>query len=79
MNLDILQLALRITSTTEVSTILAKHPEWDRGPRQLCLPAVSKSLDELSKSLDHIGLRAYMRPDKLWPSGLTLATPWKCG
>jgi hypothetical protein len=31
-NLDILQLALRITSTTEVSTILAKHPEWDRSP-----------------------------------------------
>ena len=26
-NLDLLQLALRITSTTEVSTILAKHPE----------------------------------------------------
>ena len=78
-NLDILQLALRITSTTEVSTILAKHPEWDRGPQRLCLPTVSKSLDELSKSLDHIGPRAYMHPDKLRPSGLTLATPWKRG
>ena len=33
INLNILQLALHITSTTEVSTILAKHPEWDRGLR----------------------------------------------
>ena len=41
-NLDILQLALHITSTTEVSTILAKHPKWDRGLCQLCLPTVSK-------------------------------------
>jgi len=32
-NLDILQLALRVTATTEVSNILAKHPEWDNGLR----------------------------------------------
>jgi hypothetical protein len=32
-NLDVLQLALRVTATTEVSNILAKHPEWDNGPR----------------------------------------------
>ena len=45
-NLDILQLALCITSMTEVSTILAKHPEWDRSPRQLCLPTVSKNMSQ---------------------------------
>ena len=78
-NLDVLQLALRITSTTEVSTILAKHPEWDRSPRRLCLPTVSKNLDEVSNSLDHIGPRAYLRPENLCPSSLTLATPWKRG
>jgi len=78
-NLDVLQLALRITATTEVSTILAKHPEWDRGPRRLCLPTVDKNLDELSKTLDHIGPRAYLFPEKLRPSGLTLATSWKRG
>ena len=76
-NLDILQLALRITSTTEVSTILAKHPEWDRGPCQLCLPTVSKTLDDLARTLDHMGPSAYPHPDKLRPSNLTLATPWK--
>ena len=78
-NLDVLQLALRITSTTEVSMILAKHPEWDRSPRRLCLPTVSKNSDDVSNSLDHIGPRAYLCPDNLRPSGLTLATPWKRG
>ena len=78
-NLDVLQLALRITLTTEVSTILAKHPEWDRSPRRLCLPAVSRNLDELSNTLDHIEPRAFLHPEKLHPSSLTLATSWKCG
>ena len=32
-NLDILQLALHVTTTTEVSNILVNHPEWDKGPR----------------------------------------------
>ena len=78
-NLDLLQLSLRITSTTEVSSILAKHPQWDKGPRRLRLPTVSKSFDELTNSVDHIGPRSYLRPEKLYPSGLTLATPWKRG
>jgi hypothetical protein len=78
-NLNVLQLALHITSTTEVLTILAKHLEWDRGPHRLCLPTVSKNLDKLSKTLDHIGPTAYQCHDKLHPSGLTLATPWKRG
>jgi hypothetical protein len=30
-NLDMLQLSLHITSTTEVSSILAKYPAWDKG------------------------------------------------
>jgi hypothetical protein len=32
-NLDILQLVLHVTATTEVSNILVNHPEWDKGPR----------------------------------------------
>jgi hypothetical protein len=78
-NLDILQLALRVTSTTEVSNILAKHPEWDKSPRRLRLPTVSKMMDSFSNAVDHTGPRAYLRPDKLLPSGLTLATAWKRG
>jgi hypothetical protein len=78
-NLDILQLALRVTATTEVSNILAKHPEWDKSPRRLRLPTVTKSMEDLSSSADHTGPSTYQHPEKLHPSRLTLATPWKCG
>ena len=78
-NLNLLQLSLRITSTTEVLLILAKHPQWDKGPHRLRLPTVSKSFDKLTNSVDHIGPRAYLCPEKLYPSGLMLATPWKRG
>jgi hypothetical protein len=78
-NLDILQLALRVTATTEVSNILAKHPEWDKSPRRLRLPTVSKSMEDFSSYADHTGPSAYLHPEKLYPSGLTLATPWKRG
>ena len=30
--LNLLQLILRLGGTTEVSAILANHPEWDRSP-----------------------------------------------
>ncbi|KAJ8482016.1 hypothetical protein ONZ45_g15109 [Pleurotus djamor] len=53
-NLDVLQLVLRLTGTTEVSTILAKHPEWDRSPRWLQLPALSKENLEVHRGVDHI-------------------------
>ena len=78
-NLDILQLALRVTAMTEVSNILARHPEWDKSPRRLHLPSVTKSMDIISHSTDHIGPQAYLHPERLYPSGLTLATPWKHG
>jgi hypothetical protein len=78
-NLNMLQLSLHITSTTEVSSILAKHPKWDKGPHQLHLPALSKSSEELPNSVDHIGLNVYLSPERLYPSGLMLATLWKHG
>ncbi|KAH9990725.1 hypothetical protein BJV77DRAFT_1060936 [Russula vinacea] len=69
-NLDILQLALRVTATTEVSNILAKHLEWDQSPHRLRFHTVSKN---------HTGPRVYMDLERLYLSSLTLATPWKCG
>ncbi|KAI0282663.1 hypothetical protein BC826DRAFT_1110696 [Russula brevipes] len=78
-NLDILQLTLRVTSTTEVSNILAKHPEWDKSPRRLRLPTVSKNMAEISSSADYTSPRAFANPEKLRPSGMTPATSWKCG
>jgi hypothetical protein len=81
-NLDILQLALCVTATTEVSNILAKHPEWDKSPHRLRLPTVtkddlSKFSSQLSNSVDHTGPGAYPHLERLFPCSLTLATLWK--
>jgi hypothetical protein len=78
-NLDMLQLALCVTATTEVSNILARHSEWDRRPRRLHLPNVSRDMNGISKMADHIGPGAYTCLERLHPSMVTLATPWKCG
>jgi len=78
-NLDILQLALHVTATTEVSNILAKHPEWDKGLRRLRLRTMANDNNSVPKSSDHIGPRAYSHPDKLRPYMLTLMTPWRRG
>lgn len=53
-NLDFLQLVSRITGTTEVSNILAKYPQWDRAPRRLKLPALTRESKELPDTSDHI-------------------------
>ena len=54
-NLEHLQLGLRLSSTAEVSTILTKYPHWDRAPRRLRLPTLSKDGCEIHKDIDHIG------------------------
>ncbi|KAJ7898295.1 hypothetical protein B0H14DRAFT_2557327 [Mycena olivaceomarginata] len=53
-NVDLLQLALRITGTTEVSTILALFPHWDSAPRRLKLPVLSENDIEVEQKQDHI-------------------------
>jgi hypothetical protein len=53
-NVDLLQLALRITGTTEVSTILALFPHWDSAPRRLKLPVLSENDIEIEQKQDHI-------------------------
>lgn len=53
-SIDIYQLVLRLSGTTEVSGILAQHPEWDRAPRRLKLPTLSKEGIEIFKDVDHI-------------------------
>lgn len=52
-NLDILQLSLHATGTTEITNILALHPEWDKAPRQLHLPRLSKDMEPVAESADH--------------------------
>ncbi|KAF8148643.1 hypothetical protein B0H34DRAFT_668291, partial [Crassisporium funariophilum] len=76
-NLDLLQLGLRLANTTEVATILAKYPHWDRPPRQLRLPALSKEGFEIHQEVDHIGPSSW-RGD-VYVSQVVLQTCWKMG
>ncbi|KAF7338947.1 hypothetical protein MVEN_01970900 [Mycena venus] len=42
-NVDLLQLANRASGLCEIAVIMAEHPEWDRAPRRLKLPAVGEA------------------------------------
>jgi hypothetical protein len=53
-NLDVLQLGSRLSGTTEVSNILAKYPHWDRAPRRLKLPAITRESEAIPDRADHI-------------------------
>lgn len=76
-NLDVLQLGLRLTGTTEVSSILAKYPHWDRAPRRLKLPALSKDGLAMHDSVDHINPASWRGNVKV--SQVILQTCWKLG
>ena len=75
--LDVLQLILRLRGTTEVSAILANHPEWDRSPRRLKLPAVSKDGMAIHKDVDHIKPSAWK--GNVYVSEVNLQTCWMRG
>lgn len=76
-NLDLLQLSLRLTGTTEVSTILAKYPQWDRAPRRLKLPALSKDGLVIHMHADHINPASWRGNTEV--SHVVLQTCWKLG
>jgi hypothetical protein len=76
-NLDILQLGLHLTGTTEVSTILAKYPHWDRALCCLKLPALSKDGLAVHDHIDHINPALWHSNVKV--SQVVLQTCWKLG
>jgi hypothetical protein len=76
-NLDLLQLSLRLTGTTEVSTILAKYPQWDRGPRRLHLPALSKEGLDVHSGVDHIKPSSWRGNVKV--ANVNIHSCWKLG
>ncbi|KAG6835458.1 hypothetical protein H0H93_001265, partial [Arthromyces matolae] len=76
-NVDCLQLGSRLTGTTEVSTILAMHPEWDRAPRRLKLPALDKDGCEIHNHVDHLGPASWRGDTRV--SQINLQTCWKIG
>ena len=76
-NLDILQLGQRLTGTTEVSTILAKYPHWDRAPRRLVLPALSKDGFDIHQGVNHVGPASWRGDVQV--KNVVLHSAWKLG
>ena len=76
-NLDILQLVSRLSGTTEVANILAKYPQWDRSPRRLKLPAMSRESKEIPDTVDHIKPGSWRGNVKL--QYVSLRTSWNRG
>lgn len=76
-NLDILQLVCRLVGATEVSNILAKYPQWDRAPRRLKLPALSRESREIPDSADHIKPTSWKGNVKV--KDVSLQTSWNRG
>jgi hypothetical protein len=76
-NLDILQLVSRLSGTTEISNILAKYPQWDRAPRRLKLPTLSRDSNEIPKGADHIKPASWRGNVKV--KDISLQTSWNRG
>ncbi|KAG6819331.1 hypothetical protein H0H93_012840 [Arthromyces matolae] len=76
-NLDILQLGDRITGTIEVLNILAKYPEWDRAPRRLKLPPLTRDSSKLPDTTDHIKPGSWRGDVRV--KNISLQTSWKRG
>jgi hypothetical protein len=76
-NLDILQLVSRLAGTTEVSNILAKYPQWDRAPRRLKLPALSRDSKEIPNGADHIKPASWRGNVKV--KDISIQTSWNRG
>lgn len=76
-NLDILQLACRLASTTEVSNILAEFTQWDKGLRRLKLLVLTRESTELHRRADHIK-PATWRGD-VHVKNVSLQTSWNRG
>jgi len=76
-NLDMLSLVARLSGSTEVMNILAKYPHWDRMPRRLHLPALTRDSKELSDSSDHIKPGSWR--GNVHVSSVSLQTSWRRG
>jgi hypothetical protein len=53
-NADMSSLTTRLSHSVECLNIFSKHPEWDRGPRWLKLPAIEDSNGDIISAVDHI-------------------------
>ncbi|SJL10364.1 uncharacterized protein ARMOST_13750 [Armillaria ostoyae] len=77
VNVDVLQLGERITSATEVSTILALYPHWDTPPRRLKLPALTRDGPVIHDHVDHLKPASWKGDIRV--SSVDLQTCWLMG
>lgn len=76
-NLDALQLSNRLNSAAECANILQQHPEWNRAPRRLHLPAYPSSHTNLSSKIDHLNPKSWIGDVSV--QDVSLQTAWSCG
>ncbi|KAH9016177.1 hypothetical protein EDB85DRAFT_1875254, partial [Lactarius pseudohatsudake] len=76
-NVDNFQLGARLTGTMESANILALHPEWDKAPRRLHLPLISKDMTTIPDAADHISPCSWRGSQSL--RSVTLPTVWTRG
>ncbi|KAI0027437.1 hypothetical protein K488DRAFT_74543 [Vararia minispora EC-137] len=57
-NIDVLQLAQRLSHSVEVTNIIAEHPEWDRDPRHLHVTALGPDMKPVD-DVDHINAASW--------------------
>ena len=81
-NVDIYQLASRLVGAAEASSILSRHPEWDRGPNHLILPPLKQQENGIDARVDHLNVESWtgntavatVSPRTCWTLGRTAAT-----
>ena len=76
-NLDMISLVSRLSGCAEVSNILAKYPHWDRAPRRLKLPTLSRDSKQLPDRSDHIKPAAWRGDVRV--KNVSLQTSWRRG
>lgn len=77
-NVDLLQIAERSAGVIEIADILARRPEWDKGPRRLQLPTLSREAKEIPNSADHLSPK-HLRGESYKVRDVTLVTCWRKG
>jgi hypothetical protein len=76
-NVDALQISMRLSHAVECLNIFEKHPEWDRGPRWLKLPAIEDANGDIIAKVDHINPSSWKGDVSL--SHVSLVTSWNAG
>ncbi|KAF6755550.1 hypothetical protein DFP72DRAFT_1008601 [Ephemerocybe angulata] len=76
-NLDIIQISDRTGGVIDVADILAKNPEWDRGPRRMRVPTLNAESKEVPQSSDHLSPKHYKNDMSL--KSVTPLTCWRRG